>query len=226
MNYSGKIEKLKNVLNALPGVAVTESIGIEKDFITCVSMTTNSAGTIKACRTEVKDAPALFEFYTTGLSEKPKKMFAPYPLFHTPPESARDLAKRIADWQKENDWTAISLFKDEKVIGFGLLKRFCSAQATSAIVIHDNYLQKGLGCLLQHIIVEQARLLNIPKFHVKVVSDNYASIRLHEKCGFKKTKNLPPGLYEKMFQYLSDLDRENRLPAKDRYLIEMVIKFN
>jgi RimJ/RimL family protein N-acetyltransferase len=223
MTSLAKSEKIKNALRSLPGFALTGSVEIEKCFITRLSIATDSAGALSACRLEVNDAPALFEFYTKGLSEKPKKMFAPYPLFHTPPKSAEELAKRITDWQKEDDWTAISLFKEKKIIGFGLLKRFRSPQATSAIVIRDDYLQKGLGCLVQCIIVEQARLLNIPGFHIKVVSDNYASIRLHEKCGFKQTKNIPPSLYEEIFQYLNKEDKRNGKKAIKRHLIEMTI---
>jgi RimJ/RimL family protein N-acetyltransferase len=223
MASESKAEKLRCSLVSLDGVAAVEDIEIEGNIINCLTIATSSAGKIIARRTEVSDAPALFEFYTIGLSEKPKKMFAPYPLFHTPPESAEELAKRITDWQKEDDWTAISLFKEKKIIGFGLLKRFRSPQATSAIVIRDNYLQKGLGCFVQCIIVEQARLLNIPGFHIKVVSDNYASIRLHEKCGFKQTKNIPPSLYEEIFQYLNKEDKRNGKKAIKRHLIEMTI---
>ncbi|MGV8058409.1 MAG: GNAT family N-acetyltransferase [Smithellaceae bacterium] len=226
MNSPDKSEKLKSVLNSLPGIEVINTVEIEQGFVKSLSIATNSVGVLEVHRIEVDNAMALFEFYTAGLSEKPKQLFAPYPLFHTPPKSAKDLAQRIADWQKEDDWTAISLSKGKKIIGCGLLKRFRSEQATSAIVIRDVFLSKGMGCLLQHIIVEQARLLNLPRFHVKVVSDNYASVRLHEKCGFRETRRLPSELYSEMFKYLSDWDKKNGQKRIDRHLIEMVIDLN
>jgi RimJ/RimL family protein N-acetyltransferase len=226
MTSLSKIEKLKNTLASLKGVVAIDSLDVEENIIRRVSIVTSSLGTVNACRTDANDAQELFEFYMEGLSEKPRQLFAPYPLFHTPPGSAGEMARRIEEWKKETDWAAINLFKDKRVIGFGLLKRFRSEQVTSAIAIRDEFLQKGLGYLLQMIIVEQGRLLNLPRFHVKVVSDNYASVRLHEKCGFRETRKLPPELYAEMFKYLNVWDKRNGLEAKTRHLIEMVIDFN
>ncbi len=217
-------EELKRALEALPQVTSVHEIEIDGRFIKYLSLETGSAGRVTVCRLAVKDADQLYEFYSKGLSEKPRRLFAPYPLFHRAPRSADELARRIADWKREDDWTAITLFKDERVIGFGLLKRFKSEQVTSAIVIRDDFVKKGFGCLLQKIIVEQARLLNLRRFHVKVVSDNLASVRLHEKCGFRRSRILPSALYEDMFKYLSESDKKKGHDPVDRHLIEMIIE--
>ena len=183
-------EGLKVALEALPQVASVQEVKVEDNIINYISLKTDSLGKVAVRNLEVNDAARLFEFYTVGLSEKPRWLFAPYPLFHRPPASEDELARRIADWKKEADWTALYLAKNKRIIGFGLLKRFTSEQVTSAIVIGDEFLKKGLGHLLQKIIVEQARLLKLKRFHVKVVSDNLASLRLHEKCGFRQTRVL------------------------------------
>jgi len=221
-----KTEELKRALEALSQVSSVHEIKIEDNFIKYISVETGSTGRVTVHQLDKNDAAGLFEFYTEGLSEKPRRLFAPYPLFHTPPGSAGELASRIADWKKEDDWTAVNLFKDERIIGFGMLKRFKSEQVTSAIVIRDEYLKKGLGCLLQNIIIEQARLLNLKRFHVKVVSDNLASVRLHEKCGFRQSKILPSAIYKDMFKYLSDNDKKKGDKTVDRHLVEMVIELS
>ena len=221
-----KTEELKRALEALSQVSSVHEIKIEDNFIKYISVETGSTGRVTVHQLDKNDAAGLFKFYTEGLSEKPRRLFDPYPLFHTPPGSAGELASRIADWKKEDDWTAVNLFKDERIIGFGMLKRFKSEQVTSAIVIRDEYLKKGLGCLLQNIIIEQARLLNLKRFHVKVVSDNLASVRLHEKCGFRQSKILPSAIYKDMFKYLSDNDKKKGDKTVDRHLVEMVIELS
>ena len=223
MAVSCKTDALKRALEELPNVASVDGIKVEDDIIKYISIETCAIGRVTVRQLDVNDAPRLFEFYTEGLSEKPRRLFAPYPLFQPPPVSADELARRISDWKKEKDWTAVNLVKDNRVIGFGLLKRFRTEQVTSAIAIRDDFLKKGLGHLLQQIIIEQARLLNLKRFHIKVVSDNLASVRLHEKCGFRQTRILPPPLYEEMLDYLRDCDRKNGAVAVDRWIVEMVI---
>lgn len=221
-----RAEKLKRALGAISQVASVDEIKVEDDIIRYASLDAGSVGRVTVHRLDENDAAGLFEFYSYGLSEKPRRQFAPYPLFHTPPVSAHELACRIADWKRESDWTALNLVKDGRIIGFGLLKRFKSEQVTSAIVIRDEFLKKGLGCLLQNIIIEQARLLKLKSFHVKVVSDNLASVRLHEKCGFRQTKILPSDMYEEIFEYLSDCDRKDGGEAVERQLIEMTVELD
>jgi RimJ/RimL family protein N-acetyltransferase len=220
-----KAEELKRSLEAIPEVISVDEVKIEEDIIKYISIETRAIGKVTVRRLDVNDAQELFKFYTEGLSEKPRKLFAPYPLFHTPPRSASELAMRIADWKRENDWTAVNLVKDKRIIGFCLLKRIHTENVTSGIAVRDEFFKKGLGFLLQKIIVEQARLLNLKGFHVKIVSDNLASVRLHEKCGFKKIRTLPPPIYEDILKYLSNSDKKNGHKAVDRHIIEMVIDF-
>ena len=68
---------------------------------------------------------------------------------------------------------------------------------------------------MQTIVVEQARLLNLKKLYATVVPDNIASMRVHERCGFKQTGILVPH-----FGY------KNGNKVVDRHDIEMVREFN
>ena len=225
MPASRKAEELKSILERLPQVTSVGGVRVRDSIIKSISIETKSTGRVTAQQLEVDDAAALYDFYFQGLSEKRRCFFIPYPLFHTPPATADELARRIADWKKEDDWSALKLVKDKQIIGFALLKRFQTEQVTSAIAIRDDFVRMGLAYLLQTIVIEQARLLNLKKFHVKVVSDNLASVRLHEKCGFKQTRIVPWDGYEDLLAFLSESDNGTH-KAADRHIIEMVIKLN
>ena len=51
-------------------------------------------------------------------------------------------------------------------------------------------------------------------------------MRLHEKCGFKQTRILPPPMYEEMLKYLSENDKKNGDEVVNRQIIEMVVELN
>jgi L-amino acid N-acyltransferase YncA len=218
-----KTEALRCNLQALPEVVSLGEIEVEDNIIKYISLETRAIGGVTVHQLDIADAPGLFEFYTEGLSEKPRRLFAPFPLFHTPPSSVDELASRITNWKSENDWTALILIKDRRTIGFALLKRFSTEQVTSAIVVRDEFLKRRMGYLLQSMIVEQARLLNLKRFHVKIISDNLASVRLHEKCGFRQTRIIPSSIYEEILDYLSDSDKKNGNEPVDRHIVELVI---
>ena len=215
--------ELRQSLGTLPHVLSVGKVRIEDNVIQYMSLETGTLGRAEICRLDVHSAGELFEFYAEGLSELPRRLFAPYPLFHTPPATIDELASRIAEWKNEADWTALNLVSGKQIVAFGLLKRISTENVTSSIAVRDNSLKRGVGQLLQTIIVEQARLLNVKHFHIKVLSDNLASIRLHEKCGFRLTRVLPPSLYGDMLIYLSERDRRNGRREVNRQILEMVI---
>lgn len=190
MSDSYKAEELKCVLEKIPPVKSVGTIEIEENFIKYISIEAKSIGSVAIHRLDVKYSAALFDFYFKGLSEESRKRFYPYPLFNTPPESAKELSGRIRDWQREDDWTVLNLIREQQIVGMCFLKRFRTPQATSGLAVHEEFRRMGLGNLLQTIVNIQARLLNLKKFHVKVEPENIASVRLHEKCGFKQTRTV------------------------------------
>jgi len=206
---------MKYVHEKLPGVESVDEIKIKDRIIDYISVRNESIGRLIVYRLTVEDSSALFDFYFHGLSEKSRNFFNPYPLFSPPLNSAEELANRIRDWEKENDWTVWKLVKDEQIIGMCLLKRYKTERPTSGLAVREKFQKFGLGSLLQTIVNEQARLINLEILYITLAQDNIASLQVHKKCGFQETGRLVPHLaYKKGTKIV------------DRHDIEMVIKFN
>jgi RimJ/RimL family protein N-acetyltransferase len=190
MSDSYKTEEFKRVLEKIPQVKSIDTIEIKENIVKYITIDIKALGIVTVRQLDLDYSAALFDFYLKGLSEASRKRFYPYPLFDTLPKSAAELSERIKDWQKEDDWTVLNLIKAQQIIGVCFLKRFRTPQVTSGLALHEKYRKMGLGHLLQTIVNEQARFLRLKKFHVKVEPENIASLRLHEKCGFKQTRTL------------------------------------
>ena len=209
------IENIKCALEKLPGVESATEIEIENRLIEHISIEHKSTGRIIIHRLNVEDALALFDFYFQGLSGKSREFFPPYPLFNPPPNSVEELSTRIIDWKKEDDWTFLTLNKDEQIIGVCLLKKYKREQPTSGLAVREEFQKRGLGFLLQTIVNKQACLLGIKKFCVTVAPENVASLQVHKKCGFRQTGKLVPHLGYK-----------DGVKVIDRYDVEMVVGFD
>ncbi|TRZ96037.1 GNAT family N-acetyltransferase [bacterium] len=216
INTNRNIDKgIKSVLGKLSTVKSVNTVKVKGKIIDRICIKDKSLGMLKICRLKEQDAPALFKFYFQGLSEKSRTLFPPYPLFSPFPDSAKELSDRIKDWGKENDWVFLNLFKDEKIIGVCLLKRFKTGRPTSGLAVREEFRKLGLGFLLQTIVNEQARLLNLKRIYVTLAQDNLASLRVHKKCGFRQTSRLVPHFVYK-----------NGSKKIDRHDIEMLVEFN
>ena len=185
-----KEECLRKALEKKLGLTVSE-IELKDNFISHISFKNDIVGSAVVKKLHCKDSLSLFDFYLNGLSVKSREGFYPYPLFHVPPATPGELAERINKWENEKDWTVFLLYSGNIILGLSLLKRFSTKAVTSGLAVRDEYHGKGLGYLLQVLVVEQARLLSIDKFHVKIKPENIASLLLHEKCGFKRTELIP-----------------------------------
>jgi len=177
---------LNLLLKQCPQIEEIDDVFIENGIIHSIRLGIVSIGSVIIHKLDIEDAPALFEFYTRGLSEKARSLFYPYPLFNPRPRSVAEFSKRILDWKKEDDWVVLNLVKDRLVLGVALLKRIRSENATSGLAVRDDFCNMKLGQLLQTIVNVQARLLGLKRFHVKIEPNNIASMRVHEKCGFRK----------------------------------------
>ena len=206
---------IKHVLEKLPVVESVSEIKIKDKIIESVSLESKSTGRLVLERLNVTDSAALFDFYFHGLSEESKNFFPPYPLFSPTVNSTEELARRISDWKKEDDWTFLKLTQGEQIIGVCLLKRYKTERPTSGLAVREEFQQKGLGFLLQTIVNEQARLLRLKKLYATMAQDNIASLETHKKCGFKETGRLVPH-----FGY------KNGNKVADRYDIETIIEFD
>lgn len=207
--------KIKDILEKIPGIKSVDKIEIEDKIIKYICVEKELMGKLMIQSLSEEDGSALYEFYLKGLSEKSRNFFPPYPLFSPLPKSSNDLTKRIIDWKKETDWTVLKLLKKKKIIGVCLLKRFKTKRPTSGLAIEEEFHKTGLGTLLQTVINEQVRLLEIKKLYITAAQDNIASLELHKKCGFVETGKLVPHFIYK-----------DKIKEIDRYDVEMVKRFN
>ena len=208
-------QSLKDTLTNLPGVQSVNDIEIKDNVIEYISFNHKSLAILAFHRLKVEDSSALFEFYYNGLSEEARNLFPPYPLFSLPVKTAEELAGRISDWGEEDDWTVLILTKDKLIIGACLLKRWSTERPTSGLAVHDGFRENGLGFLLQTIVTEQALLLGLERVCATVAPDNTASLRVHKKCGFKKTGRMVPHYGYK-----------DGVQVFDRHDVEMIKEFN
>lgn len=209
------IQNLKKILEKLPGVKSVAEIMIKNKIIEQVAIENEPLGHLAIRRLKAEDSAALFDFCLQGLSAKSRIFFDFYPLFRPLPGSVQELSDRIKNWQKEDDWTVLTLVKDKEIIGISLLKRYKTERPVSGLAVRDKFQRMGLGTLLQTIVNEQARLLNLKKFWSGAAQNNIGSLRLHEGCGFKKTGKLIPH-----FTY------ENGVKKIDRYDVDLIREFN
>lgn len=210
---NNNLNKLKEGIKLVPGVISIKKVIIDNKIIKYISIDKELIGKLIIQAIDKEDGEGLYNFYTKNLSERSKRFFPPYPLFSPTVKSAEELKKRIVEWKKEKDWTVLKLVQNDQIIGLVLLKRYKTDRPTSGLAVSERFQKVGIGTLLQTIIDEQAWLLGIKNLYITAAQDNLASLRLHEKCGFKKTGKLVPHFIYK-----------NKVKVIDRYDVEMVKK--
>ena len=214
MSNNNKNQNLKNILEKLPEVIFVNEIIIENEIIKKIIIEKKQLGKLIIKSLVSEDAPALFNFYFHGLSEKSKLAFDPYPLFQPFVNSSDELANRIIDWKKEDDWVALKIVKDNEIIGLCLLKKYKREKPVFGFAVREKFQGMGLGTIMLTIINEQAQLLKLEKLWSGTQKDNIASLTVHKNCGFKLTGVLNPHFIYKDGNKLID-----------RHDVEMVKEF-
>jgi len=113
--------------------------------------------------------------------------------FETEAITAEEIAHRIEKYKQVGDYL---VFEDNGVvIGYAYVSMFRDRKAyensvESTIYLKDGYGGKGIGFELYSELLARAST----KYHVLVAGislPNEASVKLHEKCGFKKVGQFP-----------------------------------
>lgn len=91
---------------------------------------------------------------------------------------------------KELGFPALVIEHQDKVSGFGYVDRFADGQSydpaiESHIYLCPHVLGHGLGTLLLKALVARARTVGRRTMIARIESTNFASIRVHQKCGFQ-----------------------------------------
>jgi RimJ/RimL family protein N-acetyltransferase len=187
-----KAEELKQILQKMPDVISVSKPKVEKNLIVSVTLNHKSLGRLAIKHLEPDNAPQLYDFYFQGLSTKSQNYFPPYPLFNPPLKSPEDLAQRITDWRKEDDWTVLVLTKGKRIIGMCLLKRYKTERPNSGLAIREEFHGQGLGFLLLSLVTFQGRMLNLKHIYASADPANIAALENQKKCGYQPTGRLVP----------------------------------
>jgi putative acetyltransferase len=79
---------------------------------------------------------------------------------------------------------------EERVVGLIALERFEQRRAHAAslgMAVHDAYAGRGCGrALLEAVIAQADRWLNVTRLELSVWADNDRAIALYEHCGFER----------------------------------------
>lgn len=131
--------------------------------------------------------PAILEIYNDAIAHTTA-------VFITQPV---DLQNRIA-WlaaRQKDGFPVLVLTEDEQVLGYasyGPFRAFSGYKHTAelSIYIAPHARGKGAGDMLMEALLQEARQQKLHVLIGAVEAENHASIRLHEKHGFKATSTL------------------------------------
>lgn len=98
------------------------------------------------------------------------------------------------DWEKWNpehlSHSRFVITEDEIVVGWAALtpvsgRCVYAGVAEVSVYIKASERGRGIGTLLLHELIRSSETQNIWTLQAGIMSENQASIRLHEKCGFR-----------------------------------------
>ncbi len=112
--------------------------------------------------------------------------------FETEPVSTEEIASRIENFKKTGPFLVCEI--DNEIIGYAYISKFADRKAYENTVQSTIYLKNGFGGRGIGSELYSELLNSIAERYHSVIAiialPNTASIRLHEKCGFKFTGRL------------------------------------
>lgn len=135
----------------------------------------NSNGVIRAMT--VKDADSVLRIYAMGIETR-------LATFET----------QVPKWQvwdiKHLKYSRLVYLEEDTVIGWAALSPVSSREvykgvAEASIYIDTNYLGKRIGSLLMEQLVDSSEINGVWTLQSSVFSENVATLKLHEKFGFR-----------------------------------------
>jgi L-amino acid N-acyltransferase YncA len=108
--------------------------------------------------------------------------------FEIVPPALKEMEKRIGDGIKLSNWLVYEL--DKKVVGYAYYSKFRERKAydfscETTVYVHKNYVGKGIGSGLYKKLIENLRQTQMAVAIGAIALPNQASVKLHEKMGFK-----------------------------------------
>ncbi|MGL4452754.1 MAG: GNAT family N-acetyltransferase [Sarcina sp.] len=92
------------------------------------------------------------------------------------------------------DFPSFFAIQDDKVIGFADARPMCCKIGYVGIGIIKGFRDKGLGRELMKKIIDESKMYGYKSLEIDVRKDNIPAIKLYEKLGFKKRRELKNAL--------------------------------
>jgi ribosomal protein S18 acetylase RimI-like enzyme len=147
------------------------------------------------------DAPALLQFVRTGLSERSRRLFAPYP-YHRPDEELEaELSAAIQDSVEQRSLSFIVTAPREAapggaeppegadqqlIVAHAFLWAMQSQVPELGIAVADSFQGQGLGKALVSLVVACARTTDKDAIELTTMLENTGAKRMYLSCGFQE----------------------------------------
>ena len=127
------------------------------------------------------DAPAIADIYNEGIEDR-------IATFETSPRSPDDVREQLL--AKADAYPTIVVQSDGVVIAFTTAGQYRSRPCYAGIAEHSVYVARsargrGAGALALSALCDRYADLGFWKLCSRIFAENVASIRLHERCGFR-----------------------------------------
>lgn len=119
-------------------------------------------------------------------------VFNSHSTFEVSPPSAKEMTKKIRD--SEYPWLVYEN-EESEIVGYSYATRWKMRKAydrtaETSVYLHKDYFGKGIAKSLYQALLERLREMNLYAILAGISMPNDASVRLHEKFGFKKVGQL------------------------------------
>lgn len=131
-------------------------------------------------KADIKDATTIAKIYNFYVNKGTSTMDSE--------KTSNDIEKWIKNF---NNREGIYVFEEaDTVKGWAIIKNYSDRYGyrfacETSIYVHNDYLRKGIGNLLNAFIIEKAKVLDYKHMTAKIFSFNKASIQFFEKYGYK-----------------------------------------
>jgi acetyltransferase len=135
------------------------------------------------------DAEAIQRF-VRGLSRESRRRRFFAPIHELSPEQL----DRLTSTASADDLSLLVLDGDGKIIGMGQCAATGGGAAEFAVVVADDWQQRGIGAILLRLLLEHARSRRLVSLAGFVLSENQAMLGLAAKLGLSLARDVDPAL--------------------------------
>ena len=133
-----------------------------------------------------QDSPKIATIYNHYIENTPIS-------FEETPVSPEEIEKRIHTITSQYLWLVFE--ENNEILGYAYAAKFKERSAyrysvEMTVYLHPHSVKKGLGTLLYTTLIDALKTRGFHRAYGIITLPNEPSVRLHEKCGFKKVAHL------------------------------------